>query len=67
MPPEVTLLSHSPDPLRSLYLAYRTCYSQLTPQEIARRIESERISREEMARFVEERLKTGHVSPLEQV
>ncbi|GBD24497.1 Flavin-dependent thymidylate synthase [bacterium HR29] len=67
MSPEVTLLSHSPDPLRSLYLAYRTCYSQLTPQELARRIESERISREEMARFVEERLKTGHVSPLEQV
>lgn len=67
MPPDVTLLSHSPDPLRSLYLAYRTCYSQLTPQELARRIESERISREQMASFVEERLKTGHVSPLEQV
>jgi thymidylate synthase (FAD) len=65
--PRVTLLSHSPEPLRSLYLAYRVCYSQLTPQEIARRIESERITRDEMARFVEERLKTGHTSPLEQV
>jgi len=67
MPPQVTLLSHSPDPIRSLYLAYRTCYSQLTPQEIAARIEDERIPREKMVAFIEERLQTGHSSPLEQV
>lgn len=67
MEPQVTLLSHAPDPLRSLYLAYRTCYSQLTPQEVAARVASERIPREEMVRFVQERLKTGHTSPLEQV
>ena len=35
---QVTLLSHSDDPLRSLYMAYRTCYSQLTPQQVAKRI-----------------------------
>ncbi|WP_322796964.1 FAD-dependent thymidylate synthase [Tepidiforma sp.] len=64
---QVTLLSHSPDPLRSLYMAYRTCYSSLTPQQVARRIEDERITRETMEEFVRERLKTGHVSPLEQV
>jgi len=63
----VTLLSHSPDPIRSLYMAYRTCYSSLTPQEVAARIADERISRETMLAFVEERLKTGHTSPLEQV
>lgn len=64
---QVTLLSHSPDPLCSLYMAYRTCYSSLTPQQVARRIEDERITRETMEEFVRERLKTGHVSPLEQV
>lgn len=35
---QVTLLSHSEDPLRSLYMAYRTCYSQLTPQQVAKRM-----------------------------
>jgi thymidylate synthase (FAD) len=64
---QVTLLSHSDDPLRSLYMAYRTCYSSLTPQQVARRIDDERISRESMQEFITERLKTGHASPLEQV
>lgn len=67
MPIQVTLLSHSEDPVRSLYMAYRTCYSSLTPQQVARRIEEERITREEMQAFIAERLKTGHSSPLEQV
>lgn len=64
---EVSLLSHTEDPLRSLYLAYRTCYSALTPQQIAARIGDERIPRETMQSFITERLKTGHASPLEQV
>jgi thymidylate synthase (FAD) len=63
----VRLLDHSSDPIRSLYLAYRTCYSALPPAEIADQIEDERIPRAKMLAFVEERLKTGHVSPLEQV
>ncbi len=64
---QVTLISHSEDPLRSLYMAYRTCYSQLTPQQVLARIEDERISEAQMKQFIEERLKTGHASPLEQV
>src|SRR5579884_1567011 len=64
---QVRLLDHSHDPIRSLYIAYRTCYSSLTPLEIADRVEDERISAEQMLSFVEERLKTGHGSPLEQV
>jgi thymidylate synthase (FAD) len=64
---QVTLLSHTPDPMRSLYMAYRTCYSQLTPKQIADRIEDERITDVQMKQFIEERLKTGHASPLEQV
>ena len=64
---EVTLLSHTDDPLRSLYLAYRTCYSASTPQEITTSIEDESIPREKMERFIADRLRTGHSSPLEQV
>lgn len=62
----VKLLDHTKDPIRSLYLAYRTAYSALTPQQIDERIESERITREQMIEFIEKRLETGHSSPLEQ-
>ncbi|MGI8926386.1 MAG: FAD-dependent thymidylate synthase [Tepidiformaceae bacterium] len=64
---QVTLISHSENPMRSLYMAYRTCYSQLTPQQVLARIDDERISDAQMKEFIEERLKTGHASPLEQV
>ena len=64
---QVKLLDHSHDPIRSLYVAFRTAYSSLTPQEIGERIEAERITRQEMLDFVEKRLQTGHASPLEQV
>jgi thymidylate synthase (FAD) len=67
MPISVQLLDHTHDPIRSLYLAYRTCYSALTPIEISQRIDAEKITHDDMARFVEERLQTGHGSPLEQV
>ncbi len=63
---QVKLLDHTSDPIRSLYLAYRTAYSAMTPQEIDRRIESERITRDQMIEFIEKRLETGHASPLEQ-
>jgi thymidylate synthase (FAD) len=63
----VRLLDHTSDPARSLYLAYRTAYSALTPQRIADQIESEKITREQMLEFIEKRLETGHASPLEHV
>jgi len=63
----VRLLDHTSDPIRSLYIAYRTAYSALRPQTIAERIESARITRDEMLAFVEKRLETGHASPLEHV
>ena len=67
MPINVRLLDHTSDPARSLYVAYRTAYSALTPQTIVDRIESEKITRQQMLDFIEKRLETGHASPLEQV
>lgn len=64
---EVTLNDYTHDPLRTLYTAFRVCYSSFTPAEIEARIESERISRDEMQQFIEARLATGHASPLAQV
>ncbi len=63
----VRLLDHTTDPMRSLYLAYRTAYSALTPQRIADQIDSEKIPRQQMLDFIEKRLETGHASPLEHV
>lgn len=64
---EVTLFEHTQDPIRALYMAYRVCYSALTPQQVIDRIEDERIPHAKMEQFVEERMATGHTSPLEQV
>ena len=67
MPINVRLLDHTSDPTRSLYVAYRTAYSALTPQKIVDQIASEKITRAQMEEFIEKRLETGHASPLEQV
>ncbi len=64
---QVTLIDHTTEPIRALYMAYRVCYSALTPQQVLERIDDERIPQEKMAGFVAERMKTGHTSPLEQV
>lgn len=64
---DVRLLDHTSDPTRSLYLAYRTAYSALSPQKISDQIDREKISRQQMVDFIEKRLETGHASPLEQV
>jgi thymidylate synthase (FAD) len=64
---QVRLLDYTQDPTKSLYLAYRTAYSALTPIQIERRIADGRISRDQMSDFIARRLETGHSSPLEQV
>lgn len=64
---EVTLLDHTHDPLKTLYTAFRVCYSALTPAQIEARIEDERIPREQMQEFIDLRLGTGHASPLQQI
>ena len=53
---EVTLIDYTKDPIRALYMAYRVCYSALTPQQVIDRIDDERISHEKMEQFVQERL-----------
>jgi thymidylate synthase (FAD) len=67
MPLEVTLIDHARDPLQKLYGAYRTCYTQKTPKEVWDEIREGKTAPEVIRKFVQERLATGHVSPLEQV
>ncbi len=50
--PSVKLLDYPRDPLAVMYVAYRTCYSSLSPQVIRRRIEEGKISREAMLEFL---------------
>ncbi len=67
MPIEVRLTDHTHDPIRTLYTAFRVCYSAFTPAQIEERIKDERIAHAQMREFVETRLATGHTSPLQQV
>src|SRR3979411_2181074 len=64
---DVVLIDLANDPLTKLYGAYRTCYTPKTPREVWDDIAAGTVERKKIAAFVEERLKTGHVSPLEQV
>jgi thymidylate synthase (FAD) len=64
---EVTLVDYSHDPIKTLYTAFRTCYSASTPQEIEEQIARGKISRQQMEEFVQKYLATGHTSPLQQV
>lgn len=64
---EVKLIDYSAVPMEKLYAAFRTCYSQKTPIEIWNDINSGAIPKEKIKEFIEERLKTGHASPLEQI
>src|SRR5882724_7880843 len=64
---DVVLIDLANDPLTKLYGAYRTCYTPKTPREVWEDIAAGTVKPDKIAQFVEERLKTGHVSPLEQV
>ena len=64
---QVKLLDHTQNPTKSLYVAYRTAYSSLTPMQIDRRIQDGRITHKQMSEFIDRRLQTGHSSPLEHV
>jgi len=64
---QVKLIDYSLNPLEKLYAAFRTCYSPKTPIEIWEEINRGSILKEKIKDFIEERLKTGHSSPLEQI
>src|SRR5207245_907584 len=64
---DVKLLTHTPDPIRVMYVAFRTCYSKFTPQQIWADIESGKISDEKMKTFIFDKMKSGHSSPRTQV
>src|SRR5256885_974420 len=64
---DVVLIDIANDPLSKLYGRYRTCYTPKTPREVWEDIRSGSTPKEKIAQFVDDRLRTGHVSPLEQV
>ncbi len=67
---DVILISHTPEPLRALYLAYRTCYSSKRPSEILEEYENAKKTPgglERLRAFFTARFSEGHTSPLEQV
>src|SRR5207302_10156631 len=61
------IIDISTGPLTNLYAANRACYTPKTPREVWEDIAAGTVPTEKIAQFVEERLKTGRVSPLGQV
>ena len=62
--PNVQLVpSPSDDPMGRIWLAYRTCYSPLTPQQLT--IDRFPTAEEKVA-FIEKQMETEHTTPLEQ-
>src|SRR2546430_12332707 len=60
---DVQMLTNTLDPIRAMYVAFRTCYSKFTPQQLWADIESGKISEEKMKTFIFDKLKSGHSSP----
>ncbi len=60
---KVKLLRYTNEPLRTIYIAARTCYSGNTPEEIAKGA----ISRKTMESLVKKLVRAGHHSILEHV
>jgi len=58
---KVKLLSYTPEPLKTLYLAARTCYSSKCPDEI------HTDDKEKMEKLIQEIVKRGHLSILEHI
>lgn len=64
----VALLDGPSDPIRTIYLAFRTCYSSLAPQTMLRQMQPDNgaepaISREKMLAFVADKLRLAHSTP----
>ncbi len=62
-PVEVSLLAYTPNPLRLLYTAARTCYSPLSPAELW----EDGAAPERMERLIRQVVENGHHSLLEHV
>ena len=62
--PRVKLISSTDKPLEVIYTAFRNCYSQLSPEKVWDKILSGDIKPEIISQFIDEKLSTGHNSPL---
>ncbi|MDH5561536.1 MAG: FAD-dependent thymidylate synthase [Deltaproteobacteria bacterium] len=64
---KVSFLGCTKDPVAVTYSAFRICYSKDDAAETWRKINEGEITRESMEKFVNEKLGTGHTSPLRQI
>jgi thymidylate synthase (FAD) len=57
----ISLLTNTPSPARVMWVAYRTCYSKFTPQQLWKKAHA--LSDERIESFIAEMFKTKHASP----
>jgi len=60
---KVNLITYTPEPLKVVYTAARTCYSKMTPYEIF----SKDVSQDRMIELVRKIIDKGHTSVLEHI
>lgn len=63
---KVEFLGYSSDPAAIIYSAFRICYSRDNAKNLWKKIRDGEIPREQMEKFIDEKLGTGHTSPLRQ-
>ena len=64
---KVKLVAATPKQLETIYVAYRTCYSEIPPEKIWEQIEQGKIASQKIQESLQKWLATGHESPLEHV
>ncbi len=60
---EVALINHTPQPLKTIYAAARTCYAPGTPGAMWKKT----VSEEKMVALIEKTIGSGHMSVAEHV
>ena len=58
---KITLLTHTPEPVKTIYIACRTCYSKTPPSEMGD------VPQEKMTKLIRHTMESGHHSVLEHV
>ncbi len=63
----VKLINYTPNPIETIYIAARTCYSPDSPQELWESTKSRLVSREQMYALIDKVIGAGHLSVLEHI
>ncbi len=65
--PKVVLLTHTPEPIATIYASFRQCYHAGFVGDMWEKLLSGEIPKEKQAAFISSLIESGHTSPIEHV